>query len=352
MTDQRKAQQIGNEFKNRHSLKECIAKNITRIACRGDAINSHTISMGNSLQKIAETGEGHVYVYDARNYMEIHKNKGKSLPRLCGIKRASTFLGFCSEHDRQLFIPIDSDEFKSTPEQCFLHFYRAFSKEYYNKLVEYKDKERVLMSIDTDYAFEKRELCRKLYKSYYYGIEVALDGMLQLKNKMEQNIEKQDYSDLKALILEFDQPLPFLVSGATRPEQDFKGNYLQSISDNKFNPLDTLGVTSFSSKDRWYFVFSWLNVGSDVNAKFIESFLSINENHKFGRLVKMSFHLIENIIMSRVWWDKLSIEKKDYFNNLMNNGLNPFIAKNKHPLKDDGYKLKSIPIRKITKVNF
>ncbi|QNX00810.1 hypothetical protein IC798_12240 [Acinetobacter seifertii] len=350
MADLRKAHQIGNEFRKRHSLKTCMAKNITRICCNGNAIYSHTISKSSSLSKIAKNGM--VYVYDGRNYMEIHKNKGMSLPRLCGVGKASTFQGFCSEHDSELFAPIERKNFESTPEECFLHFYRAFTKEYYNKLVEFLDKDRVLNSIESEYVVEKREFCRRIYKSYYSGIQVALKGMEQQKAKMEQYLEKQDFSDLRALILEFEQPLPFMVSGATRPEQDFKGNFLQSIRDEKFNSFDTLGLISFSDENKWYFVLAWLSVGSDVNEKFIDSFLSIKNNHKFGRLVKMTFHLIDNIIMSPDWWDKLSIEKKDYFNNLMNSGLNPNIPKSKHPLKDDGYKLKSIPIGKITKVNF
>lgn len=64
---------------------------------------------------------------------KLTKYKGKVPPELLGINSASTFTGFCSKHDTQLFAPLETEDFRSTFQQCFLLGYRAFAREVYTK---------------------------------------------------------------------------------------------------------------------------------------------------------------------------------------------------------------------------
>jgi hypothetical protein len=54
-------------------------------------------------------------------------------PELVGLNFASTFTGFCSNHDGQLFSPVENKIFVTQQEQCFLLGYRAIARELYTK---------------------------------------------------------------------------------------------------------------------------------------------------------------------------------------------------------------------------
>ena len=63
----------------------------------------------------------------------IERAEGEILHHLVGINSATTFTGFCSLHDQQLFKPIDTELLLPTPEQVFLLHYRALCRELYVK---------------------------------------------------------------------------------------------------------------------------------------------------------------------------------------------------------------------------
>ena len=52
-----------------------------------------------------------------------------------GRNQATTFTGFCSLHDSEIFKPIDSNTFRPTdPEHLFLTAYRAVAKELHSTM--------------------------------------------------------------------------------------------------------------------------------------------------------------------------------------------------------------------------
>lgn len=68
--------------------------------------------------------------------MITHQGKGLDF-ELKGRRSATTFAGFCSEHDRKLFKDIDykkiDDVDLSSPRQALLHFFRATAMEFWKK---------------------------------------------------------------------------------------------------------------------------------------------------------------------------------------------------------------------------
>ncbi|MDC4449280.1 hypothetical protein NQ646_02390 [Acinetobacter baumannii] len=349
--DRKKVFEVGSVLVKRYSEKMCLAEKLNRIKCKGSIIDSHTVPKSNSLKKIAK--DGHVYAYMHLDFMHIDNHKGELKPKLIGVGKASTFKGFCGEHDRELFSSVETKDFEATPEQCFALFYRAYAKEVYNKKVQHNDRKSNYDLVD---KMEQPEFIKQqaynLLDKYFEGIALAIDDVESLKPIMDDILEKENYEKSKALVLEFEAPLPFMVSGSVYPEQDFNGNSLQQLGSKNFDPLTSLGCTSFASNDKGYFVFSWLDLDNKLVEEFINSFLEIKENYKFNHLLKMTFNFFENIYMSPEWWDSLGKEHQDYLNNLINRGMNPKIFVPKFPLKYDGYRLPSIKIDKITKVNF
>ena len=87
--------------------------------CTNNSINSHTISEKGALSTIS-TNNQLGYFYSKREglqkeliYDEIH------------INRATTFKGFCSIHDSQLFESIDNNMNIKTGEEILLQAYRS-----------------------------------------------------------------------------------------------------------------------------------------------------------------------------------------------------------------------------------
>lgn len=54
-------------------------------------------------------------------------------PQRVGLKEASTFPGFCAEHDSAAFNLIEKDEIVPSPEVGFLFYYRALCMELVRK---------------------------------------------------------------------------------------------------------------------------------------------------------------------------------------------------------------------------
>jgi len=57
------------------------------------------------------------------------KYQGRLHPELVGINNASTFTGFCSEHDNTIFSKVEKETFLGSQEQCFPVAYRALARE-------------------------------------------------------------------------------------------------------------------------------------------------------------------------------------------------------------------------------
>lgn len=342
--------EIGSSLVKRYSEEMCLAENLKRIQCKGSIIGSHTIPKSNSLKKIARNG--HVYTFMHLDFLKLNKNNGKLTADLIGIGKASTFKGFCGEHDRELFSCVETTDFNATPEQCFALFYRAYAKEVYNKKVQYNDKESGQIVIDKLETEILKSQASHFLNQYYDGIALSIKDINSLKPLMDKMLEESDYSKLKALVLEFDDPLPFMLSGAVYPEQDFDGNLLQQLGTKNFNSFTSLGCTSFSSNNKGFFVFSWLDVESEIVERFIGSFLNIQDKYKFNHLIKMVFYSFENVYLSPDWWEALGKEKRDYLSSIMNKGFLPNNPKPKNYLRDDGYKLPKIGIIGIKRINF
>ena len=94
------------------------------MSCTKEAIRAHSIQNSRVLDLIHKNG--HVITPTLRypidgpkvGFVEIGRNK------------ASTFTGFCEEHDSSIFKPLDTQEFNpQNPEQIFLLAYRSVTQE-------------------------------------------------------------------------------------------------------------------------------------------------------------------------------------------------------------------------------
>ncbi len=102
-------------------FNKCLEPTFT---CSQDAIEAHSVQRKGALSLIAV--DGHVYQLQGRITGD---ELGASLKKV-GLRRASTFSGFCNAHDTDIFRPIDTKPLSAgDPEQLFLLAYRSVTKE-------------------------------------------------------------------------------------------------------------------------------------------------------------------------------------------------------------------------------
>lgn len=97
--------------------------------CNGGIIRSHTIQKNRALRNI-EGQEGHVWGFIQNKKMD---ESGPFIVDKVSINDASTFNGFCSNHDNALFHCVDDYDFEPTNEQVFMLTYRTVVRELYTK---------------------------------------------------------------------------------------------------------------------------------------------------------------------------------------------------------------------------
>jgi hypothetical protein len=103
-------------------LHRCLAPGML---CKETAIRSHSVQNSRVLDLLAR--DGHVKGLGKR----IEGDPGPVIRfENVGRNQATTFTGFCSKHDYEIFRPIERDTFRPTdPEHLFLVAYRAVARE-------------------------------------------------------------------------------------------------------------------------------------------------------------------------------------------------------------------------------
>ena len=327
--------------------KNCYVPSELKHECEKRIINAHTISKSGSLKEIADS-TNHVLGLKI-DLANLFKNKGKLIPARVGINKASTFKGFCSKHDKELFSCMEDRPFVGTEEQCLALMYRSVAKEIYAK-------EGSLLSSEIIRTGDKgKDLLRQIYIQNFaaynkLGLEKALRELSDFKTQLDGQLLGKVKNNLCHLIIEASSPMPIAVSSIISPVYDFEGNLIQDLGNLKIT-AESLVFNSFSSDGRGYVVFSWLKDSKKVLG-FINTFLKIKKTEVFSQLVRLFFGFAENTFISPYWWDGLTLLQKSKIESLIMSGVDPTESESNNLLVDDGIQYTDWDIDLITKVNF
>lgn len=306
------------------SQKICLAPESFQKNCRGKIASAHTVPRNQSLRKIAKNGHLYTFTFNASSTNWKNDQPLMTIIQI-GINNASTFTGFCAHHDNEIFAPLEKKIFSGTPEQCFLLYYRAFSREYYVKLAAKDAVDNALQKQDI-FSQSDSDLIRTSYK---------LSGK-QVKNQKaiyDNIIENKHFGAIEAYIIELKASPPVMCSGVFQPIQDYDGNILQDIDDIIDNP-QYISVTSYFGGKYGAIVFSWLKEKDSACKRLVESLEKIRETDLTGALIRLMFEFIENLYIQPEWWDQQPQIHKDTLARRM---CTANLADHKHHcLADDG----------------
>lgn len=152
------------------------------MACKERAIRSHSVQNSRVLDLLVR--DGHVKAFGRR----IDKRVGPVIQFAdVGRHEATTFTGFCSEHDREIFAAIETRRFDPTsPQHLFLAAYRALVKELHAQMeaacrIQASYNERVRLGLDSRNEPEPAGMLAidwmmRSYSSYEY--KLAFDKAL------------------------------------------------------------------------------------------------------------------------------------------------------------------------------
>ena len=231
--------------------------------------------------------------------MRAHKNPFCMMRK--GLKQASTFTGFCSYHDNQMFAPIEKQAIELTERNIFLLTYRSMARGFY---VGKENNYLHMFSADAPILFDSIHgpIGGIFIEDPRFDEEVMRD--LEVFGKLQNAYARGDYAGLQYFALELDSVPEILCSGMTNVEFDFQGNRLQSVTQEERQDLITLSLLPFKNK-YGVALFAWYGK-SAVNERLGRSLLSLPERDIPNAIVRFVFQYCENFFVAPKWWDCLS----------------------------------------------
>jgi len=322
--------------------KKCSATDLQDGLCSGSIIQAHTISKSGSLKSISESG--HV-MGTKPSLAQLIKNKGKLTLSKVGINQASTFTGFCSYHDKELFSPLEDSPITLSEEQLFLLAYRSLSRELYAKQETTKTAE-LLRQADRGRNIADQISIQMNANAYGFGIDLALKELNSIKANMDDMLKNKNFLNVNHCVIELASPPKILVSASTQPEFDFNGNRLQDFG-NVNQMMSHIIFNCISYDEGGCFVFSWLDDSDKVCSSFIDSLINLGEQDISNALVRFCYSFAENTWASPEWWESLNPNQTDSVSERLQHGT-PTSPHQSNCLITDGVDFGAYSVGKIS----
>lgn len=257
-------------------------------------ISAHSIQKQGQLSLIAE--KGHVYRLNA-DPSTLKENNGIPCMKKIGVKKVSTFRGFCKYHDNQLFEPIDNKPLNPDnpdPQQIPLYAYRCLCREFFVT----ENAVKFLEKCDSDSP--------SFLQSLLSGKSLSFERLKCHKFHYEESLRNENYDEFEFVYLASKSTFSLQLSGLRFPDFDFLGQHLQDILDIS-SRLDLITFFTAPTQDGWAFCFAWHCSSNTTCIPFIKSLLSCVENGETWEdiLLRFSFSNCENHAIRISWWDNL-----------------------------------------------
>lgn len=296
--------QVNAERLKYYSTGSCQHPDASATTCSSPtSIKSHTIQRRGGLGAIAESG--HV-CSTKKAFMDLEKRGGQVDMEKIGVGQASTFPGFCSHHDTELFRPVEQANSKLDAYNCFLLSLRAVTYELAAKDAQLRSHMASKEFIDYGRPFEQQAMFQNFLRLHQIGIEAGLKDVTLLKAEYDKTFHSKDFSKFSFYGLEFDKVLPFAAAGAFMPEFDFTGAKLQEIELGRQISQIALNVTLLG--DSTCVVFGWFGGPDSAAARLVDSFKAIPEHEKANALLILAMEHLENFFCKPSWWADLAPE--------------------------------------------
>ncbi|MET0013055.1 MAG: SEC-C domain-containing protein [Sedimenticola sp.] len=284
------------KFRSKATHKACMHPKVGLNVCSKKIVDAHTIQKSGPLKNISDE-ENHVYSFmlDSTGHQKLQR---------IGWQKASTFKGFCSKHDKEMFSCIEDKPFIGSKEQCFIAGYRAYAMEYFKKVKVLKGMPFMRDNIDRGMTSEEQREMQSTVSTMKSGFLKGVDDFKTTLDIFTEYFASSNYDGIKSASFYFTGDLSVVVSGCFAPDFSIDGQRLQSLSPGvKF--VENIAVNTLLTEDGFVIVFTWPS-SFIACKKFIDSLLEVDMSHIASRLLEIIFSYIENSYFSRSWFDSLT----------------------------------------------
>lgn len=301
-----KSWEVSTTHRKNFSQRLCSAPDSLQDKCSGSIVAAHTVPRSGSLNQIAD--DGHVMAF-IPSLEKLIKHNGILQPERVGVRRASTFTGFCSIHDDGLFSSLEKSHFVGSQEQCFLLAYRAYAREIYTKRAAAKQGD-LLKDLDRGRSADQQMAIQAFALLHGAGIDAALRDIEIHKARFDKCLTSGDFSSVRSYIVELVEAPPVMCSATYAPTIDFAGKRLQDMADLTLVP-ELMSITSFFGGEKGYIVFTWMAEDNHCCTALIKSLEMISDTDLTPRLVEYFFDNFENVFASPLWWEAIGKPNQD-----------------------------------------
>lgn len=259
--------------------------------------------------------------------------------RLKGINKATTFFGFCSRHDSELFRPLEASDFAFEPEQIALLGYRAICRDFYGKEAEIAFNDEALFYLATN-----RDIPGFGEKNFVYRIKrVAMlnarKNYSRARTAFARMVQTRDFADLRYFGLRFDAPPVYVASAAVLPEWDFNGEKLQDL--NTLDDFYPICFAAWAAAGMSAVVFCWHASADHICRPFVDSLREARPRRFADLILSMAFEYSENIAFRPDWWQALPDRYKRALGSRVMSGVDDATRTARSLLDDDLRALRS-----------
>jgi hypothetical protein len=212
------------------------------------------------------------------------------------IESASVFPGFCSNHDKTLFEPIEDHDWTDTDQQRLLIYYRSLCKELYSKYIA-----------DAGYAaaieFAATKDLRKEFKNRRKGNLLSLKEIEAQKKKADSMIRYRAYRPV-SYSLELGKDFPIRVAGHFAPEYDANSRRCYDLADYGI-PIESVCISTVTVENDVIGCLTYIG-NSTVLRRFIQSISDMRDKDRKAMFAQLCFDHCEEVYFSVDWWDSLN----------------------------------------------
>lgn len=276
--------------------------------CQGAVINSHTVQRNGPLRSIARNG--HVYAYRVPGAVDENK-----LPKLIGIRDASTFPGFCTAHDTKFFAPVETGPIEVGPQAAFLLTYRALVYELHQKKTSLLAP-KIVATLDGGRPLYEQAFVQQIASDLAFGTKIAATELENHWNAMKADFKRKDFSRFQSIFIFFDRVLPFVSSFFVAPYEDFNDQKIQGWFDAE---ADYIAFSSVLCEQKSVVVLSW-----DATSRFgglADQLEGCETAHVATLLFRFALANSENVFLSPDWYEGLGRVEKSELGFLFNHNM-------------------------------
>lgn len=254
-----------------------------------DIIKAHAIQNTGILNQLSVNGQV---------YMPKPKANGM-LPRLIkyGRKQATTFTGFCGEHDKKIFQPIEDENWQVNAKNVFLFSYRTFASEYQVKM-ESSNRFRILRD--------------KLGNNqgpteYERGVSMSIEDLADEKRLFDDFLLNGGKPPINYISWKIHQPIKFAQCGFNVPYVDFDGDKIQAPNDKR---LHHIFYTIIPHNHECIAMISWLKTDNKRFKGYTRFLRKLNLRQRKQYLSNIAISISDTLVLSPMLVDKLNKNQK------------------------------------------